>query len=248
MKKIHSIVKKIIIIFLASAVLLMAALILLPPQPELSRDGVSFDFKQVSQAESDKIVAFMEVKFIKNKPREHGIKSFDISSNGLIAIACDPFYMDKTVCVYDQNANFLYGYELGSPRSIHSVSWVEEKLVICSLDGDAIFLDSNGNVLGVCFVQNWSEIENTLKHATVKTVGEYQYVASNDGMGVLSFFNDSYCKLYKRDDVGTEVVIYDVTLQKIIVTIISVVVICGIFAIGIVFAIKAAKKYSTNKQ
>lgn len=144
------------------------------------------------------------MELLKTKPADSFIECFDVSPSGLIAFAFDSD-KTKTVCIYDSDMVFQYGYRFSAYGS-YGVEWVDDRLTIYIVrSAMAVTVDDNGNITDVRATeqspQNNSYLSDEVLNTSRKTA-DGTYSLENNG-GVLSvLFSSSYSKLVFTDNEG----------------------------------------------
>lgn len=199
-------------------------------------------FEVESLSEEDEVVTFANVKMTLLSTEVIGkpIACFDVSSNGLIAVGFDSD--PKTINVYDESGNFLYGYQFKC-EGTYGISFEGDNLAVYFCRGELVQLyDSQGQGIRayrVLRTQNNQEQEHALIYPMEKWVNNTHYSLERD-FGILM---RSYSRLVSRGQ-NIETIIYDVTPSYNILTIFGVV----FFAVFFIFIIYKAFQQEIQKE
>ncbi len=175
--------------------------------------------------------------------RSKFIVCFDVSENGLIALGFADS-TNKSVCIYNPDFKFKYGYSFNSSGSF-GIEWDNNNLIIYFVRSDvAASFDKSGACTEIKAIRNTS-LNNSYWNNNVfslkRQVGDDQYIIKNN-MSVFSYFGSSYSQLIKIDKNGLETILYDVSGAKIIRTVIAFLVAIIIFIIAILTIVKSMQK------
>ena len=170
------------------------------------------------------------VEVIAAEEGKAGIKSFDVSADGMIAVATESGSVSR-IYVYDQNGIFQYGFRF-SVKSAYAIGFEGQNIAIYCVRGDMIYVfDSSGACVSVERIVNCnadSKIAQELLSRTQKVVAGYEYRMEQD----IHIF-DSYSRLVKADPQGVKTILYDVTTEHIIKQVIGVLCIVGFFSFSV---------------
>ena len=145
--------------------------------------------------------------YVKTNP----IVCFDVNNDGLIALGFDD-NSHKTICVYNPDGEFIYGYSFESSGSF-GVEWDGGNILIYFVRGDvAALFNSSATCLELKMISNSTE-NNTYWNHTVfekkRIVGKNEYEIKND-LGILNIVLSSYSQLIKTDENGIKTMLYNV--------------------------------------
>ena len=212
--------------------ILLVSLLLVNANVEVLAMETGFSTEEMSQESVDDFLESINLTFLITDDQLKGrIDSFDVSENGMVAVAHHLIYTDN-IFIYNSEGEFQYGYSVNS-YGVVEVEFDNDNLIICFVRSDvALSVDSNGEVQSVLEIPNTKENEEHWKYLTYlreKTVGDTKYS--------LEGFSD-YNKVIARNASGEETVIYDATAEILIYDL----VIAGIFLIGVICAHKKIKR------
>ena len=206
--------------------------------------NVGLEFSEADEDQERDFVKNINLTHLKTEPKKEAIVCFNVSQSGLIAIGSDRRDTYRTVCVYSDNGEFLYGYGFESYKSFY-VDFDDDQLIICFVSGDnALKLDDSGNVVDLMVIKDTSENNSywrNVLNSTERDINGTIYALKNNA-GIFNIFSmGSYAQLVISAADGEEVVFYNAGSSHIIKGIL-------IFAFFVVFAIVAAySAYSRMK-
>ena len=145
--------------------------------------------------------------YVKTNP----IVCFDVNNDGLIALGFDDD-SHKTICVYNPDGEFIYGYSFECSGSF-GVEWDDGNILIYFVRSDvAALFNSSATCLELKMISNTTE-NNTYWNHTVfekkRIVGKNEYEIKND-FGILNIVIPSYSQLIKTDENGIKTMLYNV--------------------------------------
>ncbi|SEW32783.1 hypothetical protein [[Clostridium] fimetarium] len=172
--------------------------------------------------------------YVKTNP----IVCFDVNNDGLIALGFDDD-SHKTICVYNPDGEFIYGYSFESSGSF-GVEWDGGNILIYFVRSDvAALFNSSATCLELKMISNSTE-NNTYWNHTVfekkRIVGKNEYEIKND-LGILNIVLPSYSQLIKTDENGIKTMLYNVNDSygaKILVILVGIIIFIIIVVVGII--------------
>lgn len=217
-------------------------LIMLANTVFVSALSTGFSTEEMSKQEIDRVLQNTEISLLQIEPAKKSIECFD-ANNGLVAIGCSES-MNKTVCIYTETGEFLYGYRFKSSGSF-GIDLVDNVLNIYLVRSDvALSIDSSGTVIDVQKIQNtqenndyWAEV----LHETERVNGDKKYKIKND-MGLLNFFAFSYSQLVVINANGEENIIYDVNTTQTFYTVALIIFVVLFVCLAVFLMIKEIRK------
>ena len=185
-----------------------------------------FSTEAMPDAEKDKFISNVNIMVLHSEPQKRGIKCFDVSDEGLIAIGTSNSEQ-KTISVYTIDGDFQYGYTFHSNGSF-GVEWDGDNLIIYWVRSDvAVCVDREGEIMDAVRIQNTVENNTYWNHsvfANERTVGDYNYSLKDDGIF------GAYTQLAITNGDGEESILYEVSSEQFaewIVIIIGIVLFVG---------------------
>ena len=206
--------------------------------------NMEFSTVPISPERSKSILENINLILLREGPDKQTISCFDVNEKGLIAIGCKASSTRKTVCIYTNTGDFLYGYSFVCDGSF-GVELNGDIVNIYLVRGNiAISVDPDGNVLQVLEILDTTQNNdywNNFVYLTKRKVGNTTYTIRND-IGILGMFATSYSQLTVTNPSGETHVVYDVNSTQMINMIISVIVIALLFILILVAIIRGIKK------
>lgn len=189
----------------------------------------------ISTEEKAKIISNANPELIQTDSTKTGIKCFDVSDSGEIAIGIGGG-SNCMIYVYDASGVFQYGYRLRIDGAFGLV-YVDDLLGIYSLRGNTIiFCNHTGACVDVHTLSGTGSQTKAILNRISKDVGGKKYVLERD-MNI----GDSYSRLVQIDEDGNRTVLYDVTSDHKTGQILGISAAIGFFAIVVLGCIKKAK-------
>lgn len=178
---------------------------------KISAMTTGFTTENMNSEDQKLFLSNIKITLLDSDVKTKSIDCFDVSDEGLIALGFnDSSY--KTICVYNPDGEFKYGYSFYSSGSF-GVEWDDENLLIYFVRSDvAALFNSSATCLEIKTVSNSTE-NNTYWNHTVfakkRIVGKNEYEIKND-LGILNVFTSSYSQLIKTDEDGIKTTLYNV--------------------------------------
>lgn len=224
--------KKAIVILIVICVFLS-----LPVCVSAEATGVlGFPVESFTEEEKNEYIAAIKLKLLDSDGYKSGISSFDVSESGKVVLAIP----DQRIYVYDSTGDFLYGYYF-SLDGDYGVGFVDENVAIYAVRGDAIAIyDPNGNCVDVYSVLNPNKHSKQLTQVfsrTSKEVNGKTYTLERDVEAA------TYARVVIWNEDGTKDIIYDISAQHSIGTILLWAGIIGFFVLVIVMLVKQQKAF-----
>lgn len=168
-----------------------------------------FTTENMSPKEQKLFLSNMKITLLDTDVKSESMSCFDVSDEGLVALG----FINNTICVYNHNGDFKYGYSFDCSGSF-GVEWDDENLLVYFVRSDiAVLLDNSATCLEIKEISN-SIQNNTYWNHTVfaekRLIGKDKFEIKND-LGILNIFTTSYSKLVKTNENGIETVIYDIS-------------------------------------
>lgn len=196
------------------SVLILIASVTTDIQAFAMSDG--FSTESVSEEKQEEFLSNISVLLIDSEPTKRAIDCFDVSDHGLVAIGCSNSNQ-KTVCVYNNDGTFQYGYIFNCNGSF-GIEWMEENIVIYFARGNmAMCITPSGQVKNVFRIQQTAENTSYWNYAILsnkRVSQENEYVLCND-LGIFNLFASTYSQLLVTDLSGKTTVIYDVNPHQL---------------------------------
>lgn len=197
--------------------------------------GFEFD-----KAESDQFSNFeqqINLSFFKVEPKRRPAVCFNVSRNGLVSIGSEGMGSDKTVCVYSDSGDFLYGYSFETYGSF-GVGFHDDQLTIYFARSDiALMLDDIGNIKDLMMIKDTAENNLYWKNAIFlieRDINGTVYTLENTN-GIFNIFSmGSYSRLVICKDDGAETIFYESEFSNVLINII-IIAICFIMLVICIF-------------
>ena len=213
-------------------------------------DSSGFVTEELSEDERELFLNNVNISMLNTEPRKAPIVCFDVNQNGMIAIGTENG-SNKIICVYSENGIFQYGYRYETYGSFR-IEWDNEIVNIYDVRSDvSISINPAGkieNILKICNTSENNSYWNQLDKATSRKVGDYQYVLKNN-IGFMGIFASTYSQLYKVDNHGNKLLIYDVNsfqFFRILIYFVGIAVFASIVIIGVIKEFKKAQRENVN--
>ena len=228
-------------------VLTLIIIITLIPTNVSAAEPTGFQTSEIGEDKFDSYLNKLSVSLLTEAPENLAINCFDVNENGLIAIG-SKIHDDCYIHVYDSNFNFLYGFAFEC-MGTYNIEWNDDYINIYYVRGDiAATYDSNGQITDIAKIDN--TIDNNSYWYTLKNnerqLGSTKFKAKND-MGILNIFigQSGYSQLVKTDDLGNEIVLYNVNsfqLAKIVMILFGISFFIAIVILAITKEFTKAKR------
>lgn len=210
-------------LFLLAIVVMMKACAV---NREVVDPGTGFETVQVSDERAEEILKQVNLIRIYAEPESASMTGFDVNEEGSIAIGFRRTN-DKAIGIYDSEGIFRYGYRFQTSGAFR-LELDQEDLILYLVRGDfMIRINPEGDVELVADILDTREnntYANYLDAMRKKTVGDRKYVMRKN-LGILNGFAFSYSQLVMIGADGEETIIYDVSLQNGIKTVLILTVI-----------------------
>ena len=207
--------------------------------------SVDFETEELAEEERRQFEKFTNLSLLQNEPSKSAIDDFCVNEAGMIAIVSNErvFSFERTICVYDCDGVFQYGYSFQQQGEI-AIEWEERQQlwIYGQRDRDMILINRQGEI------QDYKRFTDTRENRTQwnaikcadQQVGDKKYIIRND-MGIFNILKSSYSQVVMIDSDGREVVLYDVNAQqlaKALIWAISISVFILVIAIVFVFSLR----------
>lgn len=181
-----------------------------------------FKTDNMESEEQQTFLKNVDLNLITEQPPSYSVLCFDVNEDGLIALGSKALDK-KIVSIYSSDGVFMYGYTFNCSGS-YGIEWDENNLIIYFVRSDvAAMFDEKGSCLELKMIPITAENNsywNYFVFSNKRIVGESEYRLKNDMGPFLNVFASSYSQLIKTDSDGSTTVIYDVSSDQIIKTII----------------------------
>lgn len=177
---------------------------------QASAMSTGFSLEEIPPSQQEQILKNLHITYLSNAPLIRSFENFAVNEQEQIVTGSD-ISPQKTLCVYDANGTFLYGYTFIT-LGAYDIEWDQNNILVYTVRGDIAFsLNSSGECMEI------KKIPNTLKNqqywptlrTAQKQLGSNQYVARN--------FKNPVLKLYFIMFPRTEIVKIDATGAEIVV-------------------------------
>jgi len=163
-----------------------------------------FDTQPISESDKHAILDSMRLQLVSNDTYSKGIKCFDVSENGTIALGVGTG-RDCRIYAYNENGEFLYGYKF-SANSDYGIEFWGETIVIFFIRGDVLVaVNSSGECVDMAKIvpseKNYLYAKQILNRTSKTVSGKVYQLERTHNWG------DTYSSLCVTDEAGnTEVV------------------------------------------
>lgn len=200
---------------------------------------LGFPVQSVSEEEKTDFIEKTNLKLIYDDSYKAGIKSFDVSKDGMIALAFD-YDTNSHIYVYSPQGEFIYGYNFSS-IGIYGIGFVEENIAIYFQRSNIVAIyDPNGNCIDVQKIVNpnlYYGIGDQIVERTSKQGKGRAYILERDVN-----FGETYSRFVIIEEDGTRNVMYDVSTQHSVSNILWIAGILGFVALLITIAFVKGRK------
>ena len=182
------------------------------------------------------------------EPDKDMINCFDVNKDGMIAVGTSS--RTKRVVIYNSNNEFVTGYEFDDPGSF-GVEWFYDELCIYSVRSGLIYsLNDDGSVDSINKIANeyyndmyWQEhVESP-----ARMVGRTKYELRKP-IGPLSIFSSSYSQIVKINRDGDEEILYDVSSDYFVFTLILFIGALLLVSVVVFLMIRSFRQALTRQQ
>ena len=165
------------------------------------------------------------------------ILCFDVNDE-FVALGLDTGDTEKIIHVYDDNFKFLYSYKFNTYGTF-AVRWCDGELMVWLVrDSLAVYLDAEGSVSHIEYIDDTSENAEYLRNVLQASEREINGVTYKLKSGV-----SSYSQLIKEDPYGEKVVLYDASLLGIKLYVFEIIALCLIVpSVAIIITMKLKKQ------
>lgn len=223
-------------------ILMFIVFIMVVPSNVFAAEPTGFQTSEISEDKLDSYLNNLSVSQLTEAPENLAIKSFDVSKNGLIALGSQTG-QECYLHIYDSNLDFLYGFYFNCSGT-YQIEWNNDYINIYYVRSDiAATYNRNGEIISIAKIDNTIDNNsywNALR-SNKRQVNNTEFKAKND-TGILNFFQTSYSQLVKIDDLGNEIVLYNVSNFQLTKTITIFVVMSLLLAIVILIIKKGDKQ------
>ena len=186
---------------------------------------------------------------LETEPAKTMISCFDVNQDGMIAVITDNTGT-KAVVVYDSNNEFVTGYEIDYSGSF-GVEWFYDELCIYSVRSGLIYsLNDDGSVDSINKIANeyYNDIywQEHIK-SPVRMVGRTKYELRKP-IEPLSIFSSSYSQIVKINRTGEEEILYDVSGDHFIFTLILFIGALLLVSVVVFLMIRSFRQALTRQQ
>lgn len=169
-----------------------------------------FSVKSVSEAEQQRLLQVLHLRYLSKAPLFRSFEDYAVHTDGRIVTGSDVFPL-KTLCIYDQNGKFQYGYTFLS-EGAYDVAWSGNDVLVFTARGDTVYsLNEKGECTTVAKLEDTianEDYRRTLQRKK-KQVGQTIYEAENVSIPVIkllfAFF--PYTKITKTTDNGAKITV-----------------------------------------
>ena len=184
------------------------------------------------------VISKANIQPIETANIKNGIKCFDVSDSGEVAIGVD-WASNSAIYVYDSSGVFQYGFSFYVDGD-YGIAYCDNLLGIYCIRGDTIMLcDDSGTCLDVrtlsSDIHGYIQVKEILNRSS-KDIGSKKYVLERD-----LEIGDSYSRLVRIDEQGNRTVLYDATSEHNIGQILGITAMICFFLVVVWGCIKKAK-------
>lgn len=203
------------------------------------------EIETISENQKEEIKSNLNISRKNLEGTVESISSFDVSTNGLIAVCNEGF--SNFINVYDSNGKFLYGYSLDTQGSF-GVEFKDDELMIYLLRSSLLIsLDEKGNIIDILNVKKTAENESYWRNSIrskIKKEGIYEYYLKSNNF--LSLSNSKIIR-YNIQDRSSNVIL-DFENENGIFIIIIFIFISSVFAVAVIGVFRVTKKAKEERK
>ena len=223
-------------------ILMFIVFIMVIPSNVFAAEPTGFQTSKISEDKLDSYLNSFSVSLLTEAPENLGIKSFDVNESGQIAIGSQ---IGQECClhVYDSNFDFLYGFYFYCSGT-YQIEWNNDYINIYYVRSDiAVTYGCNGEIISIAEIDNTTNNNSywNILRSNERRVNNTIFKAKND-KGILNVLKASYSQLVKIDDLGNEIVLYNVSSFQSAKTIMIFIVASLLVAIVILIIKKGDKQ------
>ena len=218
--------KKCIVFLFAICILLSSAI----PAFATDQQIISAPARAFSEEEKNAAVKHLGLRVIDNDNHKTGICAFAVSETGKVAVVTK----HGRIYVYDADGVFQYGF-LFNLQSACGIAFSGENVAIYFARGDYIATyDASGNCVSMKELKypNYNSIKKFLHRTRIHRLDKWYSLERELN------FSDTYARLVITDADGNRNVIYDISWQHNIETVLMLLGIIGFFAFAIWITLK----------
>lgn len=203
-----------------------------------------FELESISEEDKQSFLSYIDIKVFTEEPYKKAIKCFDVNHFGTVAVGQFDDDTIKTICVYNKDGTFLYGYNFKSSGS-YGIQWDNDNIIIYFVRGDmAISITPDGEIADVKKITNSIENNyywNNVVFSESRNIDGTEYKIMND-MGFFNVFSISYSLLVVLPSNGEKIVFYDVGKAQLLTTVTVFLGIIILVCSAVVVLIRQTKK------
>jgi len=192
--------------------MLMAIAILCCSIPAMAAYDGGFNITGHTEEGLSTLLKNLDADILTKEPQNQKINSFSVSNSGSFAIVIED-YVFRTICVYNPEGVFQYGYRIETEGEVGTEFCGEQLFIYHSRSGIVYSLDENARVREIWNVEptreNYSYAhynENGI-FSERKIINGKTYALSNNSF--LDRFASSFTKLIVTDSFGNQKILYD---------------------------------------
>ncbi len=201
--------------------------------------------EEIDKNLENEFLSNIAIELLEDDENIKSISCFDISKDGLI-ILCSENSTEKTICVYNNDMSFKYGYTLTGSGKVGCEFNDNSDVVIYFIRSDiAITLDEKANCIDIHSIPATSNNNDYLNNEVFAKSQNFQhkeYELTNDG--ILKILSPDYTKLVVKNADNEVTVIFEASKTEIIIKFLLIAFLISALLVIILWNIKYRK---TNK-
>ena len=206
--------------------------------------ALTIDVSNLPESDRESSLAYSQLIPLDSAIERQPISCFDISENGWIALGFEKS-TEKSICVYDQDGLFQYGYAFENYGTI-SLGWNDDKLdILLNRGGHLMTLDQKNKILIVIDTRNLPSdsraYKNSMRPFESLKVENRTYTLEHN-LGFLRIFAPGYARLVVTDEDGLQQIIYDATEFYNARFVLTVLLVLGIISYTIIMLLPYFQK------
>ena len=178
--------------------------------------------EKIEENLKNEFLSNIAIELVENDKSLKSLSCFDISEDGLIML-CGENSTEKTICVYNSDMSFKYGYTFTSSGKVGCEFNDNSDVVVYFIRSDiAIVFDQKANCIDIYGIPTTSDNNDYLNHevfAKSRAFQDKKYALTNDG--IFKILPD-YTELVVKNSDNVVSTIFEVPKTEIIIKILFI--------------------------